>query len=111
MAKKSTKKSSKVNWKVIGTISLLINFILLVTLSVFVVEFRRGAYDIVIVDNGIRIMCTKQWRDSMDKVNLDNKNLFIAGTDFACGKNGARPFYDKAFKEYTDSLGIKNDQQ
>lgn len=112
MAKKSTKKSSTVNWKVIGTISLLVNLILLVGVLVLINEGRRGTFDGYLVTRGVDKLCSKEFRSELGESykgngNENSRQLGFARIDFVCGSNDSKPYYDKAFKEYTDSLGIK----
>lgn len=109
-SKSKSKSNSLLN---ITVLSLLINAIALVVLITGAILEKVGVFDHAIVNEGITITCSSEFRNSVDKadskaaVSDNQRKLDLAKLDFECGRNGGTKYYDQGFNDYAHSLGLK----
>lgn len=111
--KKSSPQSVPYKYKVVGFVSLMLNAVLLGIIGVGAVLETNGSLDYATINSSITRMCSDQFRDTVKKDSVaagDSKNdqgLRLALVDYPCKNNGAQEFYEKGYKEYISTLGLK----
>jgi len=111
--KKSSLKNIPSSYKAIGFASLVLNVILLGTILVGNVLEASGKFDYATVYSGIDRMCSDGFRQTVAATSKEQgdseneKGLRLALIDFPCTNNGAKEYYEKGYKEYVTSLGLK----
>jgi hypothetical protein len=110
----SKAKSKKMNKLAAVTIlSLAANGIMLVALIVGAYLETSGKFDYALVNNGVSVMCSSQFRktvvaDSRERGDSANQQgLTVALVDYPCSQNGAEKYYQQGYKDYVSSLGLK----
>lgn len=111
--KKSAFKSIPGKYKAIGFASLALNAIFIGVIGVGNVLEASGKFDYAMAYDGIERMCSDKFRQTVEKSSVEQgdtaneKGLRLALVDFPCTNNGAKEYYEKGYKEYVTSLGLK----
>lgn len=113
MVKKSRLKNVPRSYIAIGVASLLLNAIFIGVIVVGNVLESSGSFDYATVNSGIDRMCSEEFRETIVKDNetrgasANESGMRLAVVDYPCSNNGAQPYYEKGFREYAASLGLK----
>lgn len=108
--KKSTPARS---YRTLSFVSLALNAVLLGIIGVGYAFETMGSFDYATVNSGIDRMCSDKFRKAVEKSSVEqgesanDRGLRLALVDYPCTKNGAKDFYQKGYKDYVHSLGLK----
>ncbi|MEI6228947.1 MAG: hypothetical protein WCP11_02920 [Candidatus Saccharibacteria bacterium] len=103
------KKDPKLNEKSLTTkISLVINYILISVIVVIIAANFFHVFDYAIVNRGIDVMCSSNFRDNAynNLKDATERKRAVASIDYFCAQNGAETYYNDGVNKYLESVGL-----
>ncbi len=109
---KSKSKTKPSALRTVAVLSLAVNAVALAILITGAVLEKVGVFDHTLVNEGITITCSTEFRQRVDTEDqkahssTNQRRLDLAKLDFECGRNGGSQYYDQGFNAYAHSLGL-----
>ena len=88
--------------------SLILNILFVIGLLVSNATMNSGSLDQAQINYGLELMCSDEYRDKIkNDENTTDRDVRLSLLDYTCSNNGAAPYFENGYKEYSRSLGLE----